>query len=248
MEHGVHISLKAEPLLESVVFPFTNSLLLGLIVAGLLLVSGLVLKKRLALVPSSGQNITEIALEGLLDLMDSVLGERRKSEKYLPLVATIFIMVMTANWLGLFPGVGSIGIQGDHGFIPFFRAPSADLNFTLAIAIISVFATHILAIRELGILSHGKKFFNFSSPILFFVGILELVSEFAKIVSFSFRLFGNVFAGEVLLIIIAFLAPYLAPVPFLFLEIFVGFIQAFVFAMLTLVFLAIATADHGSEH
>ncbi|MEK7094293.1 MAG: F0F1 ATP synthase subunit A [Patescibacteria group bacterium] len=248
MQNSIHISLKGEPLFQSVVFPFTNSLLLGVIVVGLLFILGLVLKKKLALVPGTGQSITETGLESLLGLMDSVLGNRHKSERYLPLIATIFVMVMTANWLGLLPGVGSIGIKGEHGFIPFFRAPSADLNFTLAIAIISVVATHILAIKELGVGSHAKKFFNFSSPILFFVGILELVSEFAKIVSFSFRLFGNVFAGEVLLIIIGFLAPYVAPVPFLFLEIFVGFIQAFVFAMLTLVFVAIATTSHEGEH
>ena len=214
---------------------------------GLLVILGLTLKKKLALVPQTGQGIVEAGLEGLLDLMDSVLGDRHKSERYLPLVGTIFIMVMTANWLGLLPGVGSIGIQGEHEFTPFFRAPSADLNFTLAIAIISVVATHILAFKELGAKAHLTKFFNFSNPILFFVGILELVSEFAKIVSFSFRLFGNVFAGEVLLIIIGFLAPYVAPVPFLFLEIFVGFVQAFVFAMLTLVFVAIATTSHD-EH
>lgn len=248
MASPVHISLKAESLTHSVVFPFTNSLLLGIIVTGLLLVLGITLKRKMALVPSSGQSIVEVGLENLLGLMDSVLGDRHKSERYLPLIATIFIMVMTANWLGLVPGVGSIGVQGEHSFIPFFRAPSADLNFTLAIAIVSVVSTHVLAIKELGILSHGKKFLNFSSPISFFIGILELVSEFAKIISFSFRLFGNIFAGEVLLIIIAFLAPYIAPVPFLFLEFFVGFIQAFVFSMLTLVFLAIATADHKSEH
>ncbi|MEK7187219.1 MAG: F0F1 ATP synthase subunit A [Patescibacteria group bacterium] len=247
MESGIHISLKAESLVHSVVFPFTNSLLLGVVVTGLLVILGLTLKKKLALVPQTGQGIVEAGLEGLLDLMDSVLGDRHKSERYLPLVGTIFIMVMTANWLGLLPGVGSIGIQGEHEFTPFFRAPSADLNFTLAIAIISVVATHILAFKELGAKAHLTKFFNFSNPILFFVGILELVSEFAKIVSFSFRLFGNVFAGEVLLIIIGFLAPYVAPVPFLFLEIFVGFVQAFVFAMLTLVFVAIATTSHD-EH
>ncbi len=248
MESGIHISLKAESLIHSVVFPFTNSLLLGIIVTGLLLILGTILKRKMALVPSSGQSIVEMGLENLLGLMDSVLGDRHKSERYLPLIGTIFIMVTTANWLGLFPGVGSIGIKGEHGMIPFFRAPSADLNFTLAIAIISVVATHILAFKELGFKSHISKFFNFSNPILFFVGILELVSEFAKIVSFSFRLFGNVFAGEVLLVIVSFLAPYIAPVPFLFLEIFVGFVQAFVFAMLTLVFVAIATTSHEGEH
>jgi F-type H+-transporting ATPase subunit a len=248
MESAIKISLKAEPLIHLGDFPLTNSLLLGFITVLLIFSLSLLLKRRLALVPGTSQNIVELGLEGLLGLMDSVLGDRRKSERYLPLVATIFIIVITANWLGLVPGVGSVGLKKGHELIPFLRSPSADLNFTLAIAIISVLATHILAIRELGPKIHFSKFFNFSSPILFFVGLLELVSEFAKIVSFSFRLFGNVFAGEVLLIIMGFLAPFLAPVPFLFLEIFVGFIQAFVFSMLTLVFVAIATTSHEGEH
>ena len=103
---------------------------------------------------------------------------------------------------------------------------------------------YILAIQELGPKAHIKKFFNFSNPILFFVGILELISEIGKIISFSFRLFGNVFAGEVLLVIIGFLVPYVIPVPFLMLELFVGFIQALVFAMLTMVFTSIAVSHH----
>ena len=104
---------------------------------------------------------------------------------------------------------------------------------------------NLLAIIAIGARAHVSKFLNFKSPIDFFVGLLELISEFAKMVSFSFRLYGNIFAGEVLLVIVGFLVPYLAPLPFLFLEIFVGFIQAFVFAMLTLVFVAVATAEHG---
>jgi len=111
---------------------------------------------------------------------------------------------------------------------------------------VAVVAVNLFAIFALGPKVHISKFFNFKSPIGFFVGILELISEFAKIVSFSFRLYGNVFAGEVLLVIVAFLIPYVAPLPFLFLEVFVGFIQAFVFAMLTLVFVAVATVEH--EH
>ncbi|MCK4525128.1 MAG: F0F1 ATP synthase subunit A, partial [Candidatus Andersenbacteria bacterium] len=121
---------------------------------------------------------------------------------------------------------------------------NSDLNTTLALAIVSVLATQIFGIIALGVFKYGKKFINFSSPITFFVGILELVSEVAKMVSFSFRLFGNVFAGEVLLVVIMTLAPFIAPLPFFGLELFVGFVQALVFAMLTLVFLKMAVTAH----
>lgn len=120
------------------------------------------------------------------------------------------------------------------------------MNFTLALALISVVATQVIAVVVLGFGKHMKKYINFKDPIMGFVGALEAMSEFAKILSFSFRLFGNVFAGEVLLIVIGLIIPYVVPIPFMFLEIFVGFIQAFIFAMLTLVFLKVATATH--EH
>jgi F-type H+-transporting ATPase subunit a len=175
--------------------------------------------------------------------MESVLGSRRHAEKYLPLVATIFLFILFSNWLGLLPGVGSFIIHEDGGRVPLLRSPASDLNFTLALAITAVLAVNVLGVAALGAAKHGKKFFNFSNPIAFFVGILELISEFARMISFSFRLFGNVFAGEVLLVIMAFLVPYLIPLPFLFLELFVGFIQAFIFAMLTLVFTAAAVAE-----
>ena len=126
------------------------------------------------------------------------------------------------------------------------RSPSSDLNFTLAIAISAVIGIQVFSITSIGLIKYIKRFINFSGPINFFVGILELVSEAAKIVSFSFRLFGNIFAGEVLLIVMYFLAPYIIPLPFMILEIFVGFIQALVFSMLTLVFLKIGTAE--TEH
>jgi F-type H+-transporting ATPase subunit a len=130
-------------------------------------------------------------------------------------------------------------------FVPLLRGATADLNTTLAIAIIAVFSIQFYGVRSLGI-GYFKKFLNFSDPIMFGVGLLEIVSEFSRIVSFAFRLFGNIFAGEVLLTVIAFLMPLFAPLPFLGLELFVGFIQALVFSMLTAVFLNMATVSH--EH
>lgn len=131
-----------------------------------------------------------------------------------------------------------------HAFTPVFRAATADLNTTIALGLIAVIATHFWGIKHLGLGSHVKKFINTSSGIGMFVGILELIGEFSRIISFSFRLFGNIFAGEVLLMVIGSLVPILLPIPFIGLEIFVGFIQALVFAMLTLVFSSIAVTSH----
>ena len=128
--------------------------------------------------------------------------------------------------------------------MPFFRGPNADLNTTLALALISVSITQYLSIKTLGIKNYIARFINLKNPIKFFVGILEIISEFAKILSFSFRLFGNIFAGEVLLAVMVFLIPVLVPVPFLALEVFVGFIQALVFTMLTTIFIVVATEGH----
>ncbi len=242
---GPHISLKADPIFHLGSFPVTNSLLLSFVILVLFLGIATTARKSFRMIPGKLQNLFEMFLEFLLSIMDSVFGERRLSEKYLPLIATIFLFVLFSNWFGLLPGVGSI-IIGPHA-TPLLRAPSADLNFTLALAIISVIAANLFGIITLGFFKHIGKFFSFKNPITFFIGIIELVSEIAKMISFSFRLFGNIFAGEVLLAIIAFLAPYILPVPFLGLEVFVGLIQALIFSMLTIVFIALATADH-SEH
>lgn len=243
-ETGPEISLRAEPLFSLGNFHVTNSLLAAVLATVVLVLLSYALRKKLSLVPGKLQSVMEMVLDELLKLMDSVLGSRHLSEKYLPVVATIFLFVLTSNWLGLLPGVGSILYHNAHGSVPLLRSPSADLNFTLALAVLAVLAVNSFGVAAIGAAKHAGKFFNFRDPISFVVGILELVSEFAKMVSFSFRLFGNVFAGEVLLTIIAFLVPFFMPLPFLFLEIFVGLIQAFIFAMLTLVFLAGAVAEH----
>ncbi|TSC73552.1 MAG: F-type H+-transporting ATPase subunit a [Parcubacteria group bacterium Gr01-1014_70] len=246
------IFLSAEPLFFIGTFPFTNTLLVSLLAVGVIAVGSYVLSRSYADVPGAAQGVAELVYEELAGLMDSVLGNRKKSEEYLPFVATIFIFILVCNWLGILPGVGSVGLfEGEaehHTFIPLLRSPASDLNFTLALAIITVVLVNVFGVMAIGAWKHASKFLNFSSPINFFVGILEFISEIARMISFAFRLFGNVFAGEVLLVVIAFLAPLIAPVPFFFLEIFVGFIQAFVFSMLALVFIAIATVEHGEEH
>ncbi|MBI1971469.1 MAG: F0F1 ATP synthase subunit A [Candidatus Wildermuthbacteria bacterium] len=235
-----HIALKPEIIDTLVGVPISNSLVLS-VLAGLFLVAvGFLGVRVLRAVPSKIQNAVELVIESILNFMAGVLGSESNAKKFFPLVATLFLFILFNNWIGVLPGTGSVEFRGE----PLFRAANSDLNTTLALALISVIAIQFYGIQKLGLLRHLSKFFVFTKgPIQFFVGILELIAEFAKILSFSFRLFGNVFAGEVLLLIVMGLAPFLAPVPFFGLELFVGFIQALVFAMLTLIFLKIATEE-----
>jgi len=195
--------------------------------------------------------------EGLYSFIENIA--RDKTRALLPLVATFFFFILTANWMGLLPGVGSIGLYEEHHgervLVPFFRGANADLSTTLALAIISVIAVQVVGLRFQGP-RYLRKFFNFSAPpnsgalgpVLRiangFAGLLEIISEVSKIFSFAFRLFGNIFAGEVLLIVVSFLAAFVATLPFMGLELFVGLVQALVFSMLSLVFYTMATHHH----
>lgn len=245
------IEIAAERIFYFGGFAVTNTLAASWIAAAILIALAVAIRKQIALVPSGLQNVFEFFIDGFLTLMEGVLGSRLLAEKYLPIVATVFLYILTSNWLGIMPGIGSVGFfeEAGHGarFVPLLRSAASDLNVTLALATVTVFAIHILGVGAIGLKTHLSKFFSFRGPIEFFVGILELVSEFAKIISFSFRLFGNIFAGEVLLAVTGFLLPFGGPLPFLALEIFVGFVQALVFAMLTTVFISISVSHHGEE-
>jgi len=157
-------------------------------------------------------------------------------------VMTFFLYLIVANWLGLLPGFSTILYHGQ----PLFRGMNSDLNMTLSLAIISAVLTHFFAIKYLGIKDYLKRWVSLN-PIFLFVGLLEIVSEFTKIISLSFRLFGNIFAGEVVLTTISAIFAFIVPLPFYFLEIIVGFVQAAVFMMLSLVFMSILSEKHG-EH
>ncbi len=234
-------------------FPITNSLLVTLFISVLIIIGALSIKKSLKNgKPGIFQNIIEMVIEGLLDLVDSVTGNREQTKKFFPLVVTIFIFVILINWIEIFPGLGTVGMeQSHHGekiLAPFIRSASADLNLTLMLSLVAVVSAQFMGISALGLKKYAGKFLvsPLQKPYFVgtFVGILEIISEFAKIISFSFRLFGNIFAGEVLLTVMLMLVPLFIPLPFLFLEIFVGFIQALVFSMLTLVFMKMATEAH----
>ncbi len=234
-------------------FPITNSFLVTLVISAVIIIGALLLKRGIKNgKPSGFQNIIEMVFEGLLDLVDGVTGNREQTRRFFPLVATIFIFVILINWVEVVPGLGTVGVEeihhGEKVLLPFIRSAAADLNVTLVIALVAVVASQFMGITALGFKKYAGKFLvsPFKKPYFVgtFVGILEIISEFAKIISFSFRLFGNIFAGEVLLTVMLMLVPLFIPLPFLFLEIFVGFIQALVFAMLTLVFMKMATEAH----
>ena len=230
----IHVELSGEPYLNILGLAITNTLILAvfcsLVFLGLFLFG---LKKK-DMVPGKLQNFFEFILESLLNLFESMGGSKEKTKDVFPLAATLFIFILISNLLEVVPGVG---------VFDFLRSPSSDLHFTLALAIFSVGVIHFSAISSLGPVNYSKKFINLQNPIMFFVGILELLSEFTKMLSLGVRLFGNLFAGKILLIIITLMIPLIFPLPFLGLEIFVGIIQALIFSSLIVVFYAFTTAE-----
>jgi len=267
--HVAHeISLAPEPVFKVGNFAITNSLVNSWAVVLLLIIFGVVISRKISKIPKGLQNLFEMVIEAGLGVMDSVTGSREKSMKFFPFVFTLFIFILINNWLGMFPGIGSIGYTAMHGghetFVPYFRGATADVNTTLALALLAVIGSNILGFVVVGFWKYFNKFIKVNdlvdipkkifkdptiivvNPIKFFVGLIEIVSEIAKVASLSFRLFGNVFAGEVLLMSIAAIFAFVLPVPFMFLEILVGVIQALIFSMLTLVYLSVATT--AEEH
>ncbi len=262
------ITLFAESIFHFGNFNITNALLSSWFAVLVIIMLVIILRKKLKEVPGVLQNIFEIILEGALDLCDQVTNSRKLSMKVFPIAISVFFFVLINNWLGLLP-IGGLGIieKGEHGlaFIPFLRGGTADVNTTIALAVMAVIGANLFGIFSIGIWKIFNKYVNVKAlgqiftkikkdktviivaPITFFVGLLELVGEFAKIASLSFRLFGNVFAGEVLLASMAALFAYILPVPFLFLEILVGVIQALIFSMLLIVYFTISATDH-EEH
>lgn len=259
-------ALAAEPIFHLGNFPVTNSLLNAWIVAGILIIVAAVASRRQTLVPRGIHNFFEAIVVFLLDEMDKVTGDRKKTKLFFPLVATLFIFILANNWLGLLPGTGTIGfyevVHGEMELIPLLRPATADLNLTLALAAFSVIMVQLAGVQGIGFMNYFSKFVNIrgifkaitKGPVAigvaiieFFVGLLEIVGEVARVASLSLRLFGNVFAGEILIGVMMSLVSFVVPIPFMFLEILVGVIQASVFSLLVLVFLTVATMEHGHE-
>ncbi len=239
------ISVAAEKIFNIGPIPITNSMLTSFIAILILAVAAIITGKNFKRLPTGVQNVLEMVYEMFENLAVEIIGEKGKT--YVPLIVTFFLYIISSNWISLIPGVGSIGLNtienGQKVFVPLFRGGNADLNTTLALALISVVATQFYGISASGIKNHLKHFIN---P-------LEIVSEVSKIFSFGFRLFGNIFAGEVLLLVGATILVIMTrqssalmgipggilQAPFYLFEVFVGFIQAFIFAVLSLVFISI---------
>lgn len=239
-------AIEAEVIANIGGFHVTNSLFTTLIVDAVLIALVFVLYKQIKLRPTRLQSFAENILLYFYDLCEQLAGSRVKS--IFPWVMSFFLFILFSNLIGLLPGVGSIGLENTEGLglIPLLRPGTSDFNTTLALATISLVATHVLSIKYTGIKDYLSRFFSLN-PIFLFVGVLELISEFTKLFSLSFRLFGNIFAGEVVLATVSELFAFIAPIPFLMLESIVALVQALVFAMLTLVFMSIFTTPHHSE-
>lgn len=250
-EGGIHVALA--PYIVGHVFgvPITSTLITAWVCMAILVALALVVRRRLTLVPGKLQSVMEMLVGGVYDYIADVLESRTLAARYFPIIMTIFLFILTMNWFGLFPGVTSIGYYAGHGeashFVPFLYPSATDLNITAAFALVAFFTIQISGIVAIGAFKYAHKFINFSSFMGFVIGLIELISEIVRLISFSFRLFGNIFAGKTLLVVVMFFVPYIVPVPIMAFEVFVGFIQAFVFAVLTLFFIKIAIEPHGDE-
>jgi F-type H+-transporting ATPase subunit a len=261
-------------------FPVTNTLLCTWIVTIILAALFFFATRRRDLIPSGLQNFMEWIVELMLGLVENVTGSneegKRKAKIFFPLVATLFLFILLANLVDIFPGVDTVGaidtavlakmhVTSPYGpflfgnisnaIIPWVRPATTDLNLNFAMALITVITAQVVGFTTLGAGEHLSKYFNFRSlfkftgngVIEFFVGLLEILSEIARVLSLAFRLFGNIFAGSVVLAVFAFILPLVADIIFIPFELFVAVVQAFVFALLALIYLQLATLGHEHE-
>lgn len=249
---------------------FTNSTLVAIVVLAVVLISFRKATKNMQLVPSGFQNLFEALIELLYDNVEQIVGPKVAKQCF-HLILTIFVYVLVANWFGLLPGVGTIGGMNSEGYVvePLIRPATADLNMTLGIALSFMILWIILTVKEAGIIGFLKHTFcppggivGFMKyaliPLFMFVGVIEVVSIALRPISLSLRLFGNVFAGETLLHemgglvkaggpIVEFICRVLVPLPFYFMEILVGALQAMVFALLCTIYIQLSTAHDEEE-
>lgn len=245
-----HISVKAQEIFLIGGVSITNSHLLG--VLGLLLMVWLLLRtKQVAEGRKSHNFATRLvmwAFEGLYNTVHQIIPEAQWARRVAPLTITIFFFVVSQYYMGLLPFVGPITLADGT---PLFRGMVADLNMTFALAIVTILSAQVYAFRYLGFKGNVGRYFvsPFKDPIMTFVGILELIAELSRLLGLSFRLFGNVLAGEVLLIMIAYLTQFVSPLalqPFYLFELFIGGIQAYIFFMLSTVFISLGMEHHAS--
>ena len=253
----IHVAISAEELFRVGPLSVTNSMVGAVLASVVLVLAAWYISRRSALIPGRLQSALELPVELLSGI---VAGSSSRWRGYVALVLGFFLMILVANWIGLLPGVGTIGIThideaGHEAVTPIVRPASADLNFTLGLAIIAFVMFIYWGIRANGPRGYLKELLGeplYMAPLMF---PINLISEFSRLISLSMRLFGNIFAGEVLLATMIALAPILIPAVFLGLELLFGFVQALVFALLAMTYIGTAIAEHhaaghaeGDEH
>jgi F-type H+-transporting ATPase subunit a len=250
----VHVSIKAETLFTIGPLEFTNSMVGALLASAILIVVAWLFLLRPALVPNRFQSLIELPIEWLGGI---VAGSTSRWRGYVALILALFLMILVANWLGLLPGVGTIGVRHGEKLVPFVRPASADLNFTLGLAIVAFVVFVWWGVRINGVSGYLKELVGeprYMAPLMF---PIHTISELSRLISLSMRLFGNIFAGEVLLTAMlalttaaVFVLPlaFFVPAVFLALEVLVGVVQALVFALLAMTYITIAIAEHDAGH
>ncbi|MDD5072005.1 MAG: F0F1 ATP synthase subunit A [Patescibacteria group bacterium] len=243
----LNIKLAPDILFHFAGFPVSNAFFWSLVLSLFLIIFTLFVRKNLKLVPGKLQNIVELLLESGYSFVKSIAGTEKKTKRIFPLVFTMFIFTLAANLAVFIPGQSAITLARQEGFVPLFRAVMSDYSMVFVMTIITFLTTQIVAIMVHGPFGYLGKFINLKNPLQFFLGFMDLIGELAKVISLSFRLFGNIFAGEVLGTVMLFLAPFFIPLPFLFLGLLTAVVQAFVFAVLTLVFITMASEIEEDE-
>jgi len=243
------VSISSEALFHIGGFAVTNGMFTAVVISVILIAFSAYLSRKLSLVPGRIQTTLEILVEYLMKQLEQAFGSRDRARKFFPLLMTLLIFIVVANQFSLVPLVSQIVFKGD----PVFRLPTADLSGTVGLALLILFIAHFIAF-SIRPLKHVGGFIKIESILKirslkdipqalldFFLGLLDIISEFAKLLSLSFRLFGNIFAGEVMVAVIAGISVYTAyivPIPFIVLSIFSGFVQAFVFVLLSMQYIA----------
>lgn len=244
---GIHVAISAEKLGEFFGIPITNTLVTSWVVIAILVAVAFVVRGRLAMIPGKFQTLIETMVGFVYDYVAETLESRDMARRFLPLLLTLFLFIFIGNMLHFLPGIGSIQY---HDF-PLLRAPNTDLTMPLVLAVISFLVIEVTGILAIGFWKYSSKFLQnpLRNPIGFAVGLIELIGELVRVISLSFRLFGNILAGEIIIAVAIFFVPYFLPVPLMLFEVFIGFLQAAIFALLTLFFIKLAIAEpHGEAH
>ncbi len=244
---SLDISLAPEVLFRIGSFPISNTFFWSIFVFAFLIIGAIFFGRNLKMIPGKFQNIIEMMIGGAYDFTLSIIGDEKKAKRVFPLIFTMFFFVFFCNLLTYIPGQSAVTIRTAEGAVPLFRAIIADYGLVFVMTIVSVLIMQIVAIAVSGPLAYAKKFFNLSGPLNFFLGLMDLIGEIAKVISLSFRLFGNIFAGEVLGAVMLFLFPFFMPLPFMFLGLLTAVVQPFVFSVLTLVFISMASESGEQE-